>query len=168
MQNPFLVSQEEGEELNALQEQYPYCSSISMLLSKAYHTQESISFEQQLKNTAISIPDRAVLYDLINLEGEVELIELAKEEIPEVIEAITEEPIEEKVVEKEIDEENKTDLVIGFCTQTGCFVNMDLNDKLIRAIGNADAVQVNIQIADGKAVSVPFSAKGFLAAHSIL
>ena len=107
MQNPFLVSQEEGEELNALQQQYPYCSSISMLLSKAYHTQESISFEQQLKNTAISIPDRAVLYDLINLEGEVELIELAKEEIPEVIEAITEEPIEEKVVEKEIDEENK-------------------------------------------------------------
>ena len=107
MQNPFLVSQEEVEELNALQQQYPYCSSISMLLSKAYHTQESISFEQQLKNTAISIPDRAVLYDLINLEGEVELIELAKEEIPEVIEAITEEPIEEKVVEKEIDEENK-------------------------------------------------------------
>ena len=107
MQNPFLVSQEEGEELNALQQQYPYCSSISMLLSKAYHTQESISFEQQLKNTAISIPDRAVLYDLINLEGEVELIELVKEEIPEVIEAITEEPIEEKVVEKEIDEENK-------------------------------------------------------------
>jgi|TARA_B110000114_G_scaffold119563_1_gene125274 hypothetical protein len=107
MQNPFLVSQEEGEELNALQQQYPYCSSISMLLSKAYHTQESISFEQQLKNTAISIPDRAVLYDLINLEGEVELIELAKEEIPEVIEAITEELIEEKVVEKEIDEENK-------------------------------------------------------------
>jgi len=107
MQNPFLVSQEEGEELNALQQQYPYCSSISMLLSKAYHTQESISFEQQLKNTAISIPDRAVLYDIINLEGEVELIELAKEEIPEVIEAITEEPIEEKVVEKEIDEENK-------------------------------------------------------------
>ena len=107
MQNPFLVSQEEGEELNALQQQYPYCSSISMLLSKAYHTQESISFEQQLKNTAISIPDRAVLYDLINLEGEVELIELAKEEIPGVIEAITEEPIEEKVVEKEIDEENK-------------------------------------------------------------
>ena len=107
MQNPFLVSQEEGEELNALQQQYPYCSSISMLLSKAYHTQESISFEQQLKNTAISIPDRAVLYDLINLEGEVELIELVKEEIPEVIEAITEELIEEKVVEKEIDEENK-------------------------------------------------------------
>lgn len=107
MQNPFLVSQEEGEELNALQQQYPYCSSISMLLSKAYHTQESISFEQQLKNTAISIPDRAVLYDLINLEGEVEPIEPAKEEIPEVIEAITEEPIEEKVVEKEIDEENK-------------------------------------------------------------
>jgi len=107
MQNPFLVSQEEGEELNALQQQYPYCSSISMLLSKAYHTQESISFEQQLKNTAISIPDRAVLYDLINLEGEVEPIEPAKEEIPEVIEAITEEPIEEKLVEKEIDEENK-------------------------------------------------------------
>ena len=107
MQNPFLVSQEEGEELNALQQQYPYCSSISMLLSKAYHTQESISFEQQLKNTAISIPDRAVLYDLINLEGEVEPIEPAKEEIPEVIQAITEEPIEEKVVEKEIDEENK-------------------------------------------------------------
>ena len=68
----------------------------------------------------------------------------------------------------QIDQDNKTDLVISFCTQTGCFVNMDLNDKLIRAIGNADAVQVNIQIADGKPVSVPFSPKGFLAAHSSL
>ena len=107
MQNPFLVSQEDGEELNALQEQYPYCSSISMLLSKAYHTQESISFEQQLKNTAISIPDRAVLYDLINLEGEVEQIELVKEEITEVIEPIIEESIEEKITDKEVVNENK-------------------------------------------------------------
>lgn len=68
----------------------------------------------------------------------------------------------------QIDEKNKTNLVIGFCTQTGCFVNMDLDDTLIRAIGNADAVQVNIHIADGKPVSVPFSPKGFLAAHSSL
>ncbi|MDA9261941.1 hypothetical protein N9P38_01120 [Flavobacteriales bacterium] len=93
MQNPFLVSQEEVEELNALQKQYPYCSSISMLLSKSYHTQESISFEKQLKNTAISIPDRAVLYDLINLEGEVEKVELVKEEITPILEEKEEEQI---------------------------------------------------------------------------
>ena len=68
----------------------------------------------------------------------------------------------------QIDEKNKTDLVISFCTQAGCFVNLDLNDKLIRAIGNADAVQVNIQIADGNPVSVPLSSKGFSAAHSSL
>ena len=68
MHNPFLATPEEIEELNALQKQYPYCASISMLLSKAYHTQESISFEQQLKNTAISVPNRTVLYELISQE----------------------------------------------------------------------------------------------------
>ena len=97
MQNPFLVSQEEVKELNALQEQYPYCSSISMLLAKAYHTEESISFEQQLKNTAISIPDRSVLYELINLEQEVAPIKFVVEEITEAIEPKTEELVEENL-----------------------------------------------------------------------
>ena len=112
MQNPFLVSQEEAEELNALQDEYPYCSSISMLLTKAYHTQESISFEQQLKNTAISIPDRVVLYDLISLEGGTEQGELVKEEITEVIEPIIEEQVEEEVIEKEIVEEQVEEVLV--------------------------------------------------------
>jgi tetratricopeptide (TPR) repeat protein len=112
MQNPFLVSQEEVEELNALQEEYPYCSSISILLSKTYHTQESISFEQQLKHTAISIPDRAVLYDLISLEEEVGQRELVKEEITEVIEPIIAEQTEEKVIEKDIVEKQDEEVLV--------------------------------------------------------
>lgn len=106
MHNPFLISQDEVKELNSLQEQYPYCSSISMLLAKAYHTEESISFEQQLKNTAISIPDRSILYELINLEQEAAPIKFVVEEITEVTEPIIEAKIEEEVLEEEVVEEN--------------------------------------------------------------
>ncbi|MEN8927910.1 MAG: hypothetical protein ABF242_01955 [Flavobacteriales bacterium] len=103
MKNPFLATQEEVMELTALQDQYPYCSSISMLLTKAYHTQESISFEQQLKNTAISIPDRAVLYDLINLEGQLE--EKEAEETEKLIDTAETEKLEEEIVEVVVLEE---------------------------------------------------------------
>lgn len=102
MQNPFLVTQEEVKELLELQEEYPYCSPISMLLSKTYHTQESISFEQQLKNTAISIPDRGVLYSLINLEP---IVQSVVEEENVIEETIIEEKIEEEVILKEVESE---------------------------------------------------------------
>lgn len=106
MQDPFLVSQEEIKELSALQDQYPYCSTISMLLTKAYHTQESIALEQQLKNTAISIPDRVVLYDLISLEKSIEEEIIVAEEVSEMIE--TKEA--EIIVEEDSKEENQEEI----------------------------------------------------------
>ncbi len=104
LENPFLISDSEIENLEMLSEQYPYCQSIEILLAKAYHTQESVKFENQLKRTAISVPDRSVLYDFIQKENTGEkLIELEEKlslEIKEEVEFV-EEKIE-NVSEKEI------------------------------------------------------------------
>jgi len=102
--NPFSVSEEQEKALENLQNDYPYCQSISLLLAKSYHNNESISFEKQLKNTAISVPNRNVLYELIHSEqavkGEVAKTIVVEKE-PEVIKEV--EVVEEgKVIELNI------------------------------------------------------------------
>ena len=102
--NPFSVSEEQEKALENLQNDYPYCQSISLLLAKSYHNNESISFEKQLKNTAISVPNRNVLYELIHSEqavkGEVSKTIVVEKE-PEVIKEV-EVVEEEKVIELNI------------------------------------------------------------------
>ena len=71
-------------------------SNLSFLLAKSYHTQENVLFEAQLKQTAISVPDREKLYAFIHTEKKEELI-------PEILDSIEEKeisPAEEKVTEK--------------------------------------------------------------------
>ena len=51
--------------LEELQRKYPYSGDIQLLLTKGYHSLTSINYEQQLKNTAISIPDREALFNII-------------------------------------------------------------------------------------------------------
>jgi hypothetical protein len=97
LENPFLVSDSDIQDLELLSEQYPYCHSIGLLLSKAFHTRESVKFENQLKKTAVSVPDRAVLYDFIQRENSevkevkldilakpTEIIEKKENKIPEI------------------------------------------------------------------------------------
>lgn len=98
MKDPFSITEADTKELVGLQEQYPYCQSISLLLAKAYHEQESLSFERQLKRTAISVPSRSVLYELMQLEG-------AKKEEEEV----QEEKVLASETREEIEQEEKTE-----------------------------------------------------------
>lgn len=106
MQHPFSIPLEEEKALEKLQKEYPYCQSISLLLAKSYHNRESIAFENQLKKTAISVPDRNVLYGLIHLEKPtVKQVIMDKEptEIP-----VVDEKEEPKVVQEEEKEEEIT------------------------------------------------------------
>lgn len=100
LKDPFSITEADTKELVSLQEQYPYCQSISLLLAKAYHEQESLSFERQLKRTAISVPDRSVLYELMQLEGtKKEQEEVHKEEIG--VSEVMEEAQQEEITEDE-------------------------------------------------------------------
>ena len=96
MKNPFSISEEETQELAELSVQFPYCQSISLLLSKAYHNQESLSFDSQLKDTAIMIPNRKVLYELIHSENVSEETVPQKETEIKIVEEVKEVLIKEK------------------------------------------------------------------------
>ena len=93
LNNPFSIENNQIEALEILQEKYPFCQSISMLLSKGYHDSESLKFEEQLNKTAISVPNRTVLYNLIHSEIKKEVV---VEEIKESKEKIGESTIETK------------------------------------------------------------------------
>ncbi|MFM2135773.1 MAG: hypothetical protein RL021_1173 [Bacteroidota bacterium] len=58
-----------ASELTLLQEfvrDHPYCQTGHMLLSASMHRQDHVSYESQLKRTAVAVPDRIALYNLIN------------------------------------------------------------------------------------------------------
>jgi tetratricopeptide (TPR) repeat protein len=65
LKNPVLTDKNTITQLEKLQEMYPFCGNIQMLLTKGYHDNDNINYENQLKNTAISIPNRESLYNLI-------------------------------------------------------------------------------------------------------
>lgn len=58
-------------------------------------------------------------------------------------------------------EDNVMPLVIGFCTQAGCFVNQKLDKSLIDAISAQESVSVGLETNDGQVIDVPLSSKGF-------
>lgn len=65
MEKPHLIGVAEIAELKELQKQFPYCTIFDLLITKGYHNHQLIGYNQLLKNTAISIPNRERLYHLI-------------------------------------------------------------------------------------------------------
>ena len=53
------------------------------------------------------------------------------------------------------------DMVVAFCNQGGCYANVTLTSALIRDIGSAEQVVVNIQLQPEQEVGVPISVTGF-------
>lgn len=65
LDSPTLVGLEEMKELKVLQKDYPYCHCLDLLITKTYHQHQLIGYQKVLKDTAISIPKRETLYQLI-------------------------------------------------------------------------------------------------------
>ncbi|MEY4595103.1 MAG: hypothetical protein RIQ47_1513 [Bacteroidota bacterium] len=62
---------EEKPELAILQEfvnEFPYCQTGQLLLTRSMYLQDHVRYEQQLKRTAIAVPDRTALFNLIHSE----------------------------------------------------------------------------------------------------
>ncbi|GEM_PF-1488544 len=73
--NPHGFNAEDVNTLKDLKKQYPYFSLLDMLLTKAYYDNDSLEYHLQLKKTAVSVPDREMLYLLIHEEKEEEVVE---------------------------------------------------------------------------------------------
>lgn len=97
MQKPGLTGREDGAQLDALLQTYPYFQTAHLLYIKNLHNQGSFLYNNQLKSAAIYVADRKVLYDLIkrkDIEEKTETVVVAQEETP--TEQVT--VIEEKIV----------------------------------------------------------------------
>ena len=69
IQNPSKVSDKELAYFFDLTLKYPSSSFCFLFLTKILHQQERIGFEQSLNSTALRIPDRTLLYDMIHSEN---------------------------------------------------------------------------------------------------
>lgn len=65
IKSPSSLKTEDVEELQKLYRDYPYCNTLALLITKGFHQNKLIGYHQVLKDTAISIPNREVLYHLI-------------------------------------------------------------------------------------------------------
>ncbi|PDH48199.1 MAG: hypothetical protein CND37_04275 [Bacteroidetes bacterium MED-G20] len=66
IENPSKVNDKELSYFFDLTLKYPSSSFCFLLLTKILHEQERIGFEKTLNSTALRIPDRTLLYDLIH------------------------------------------------------------------------------------------------------
>ena len=103
------------KKLEKIIETYPYFSIIEILLSKGYHDMESIKYHDQIKATAIAVPDREALYHFIMKMDKKEA--LAKEGEPlvedkEVVSPTVKVVVEEKEPLVEKIEDDLEDLMI--------------------------------------------------------
>ena len=86
--SPDSVNQESVQLLNDVIDRYPYASILRMVRLKGLQSIQDVSYEQELKCTAIYAGDRSVLYDLMKPQKQrelaVELIQVEEEpkEIP--------------------------------------------------------------------------------------
>ena len=66
LKDPQKMDGNSHKELKALIDEYPYYQAPYLLLLKTLNQQKSIRFNQELKNSALFIPDRRRLYLYIN------------------------------------------------------------------------------------------------------
>ena len=94
------------EQLKTLQSQFPYCQSISLLLTKGFYDNESIDYAEQLKRTAILVPDRDVLFQLIYKKS---LIQAEETSVPSSVLDTIDNKVDEVIQE---DLETSTELIV--------------------------------------------------------
>ena len=66
LRDPQKMDGDSHKELKALIDKYPYYQAPYLLLLKTLNQQKSIRFNQELKNSALFIPDRRRLYLYLN------------------------------------------------------------------------------------------------------
>jgi hypothetical protein len=88
--SPALVHELSLESFDEFLHHFPYCTSLQILKLKKLQLDKNLSFNKQLKKTAIAAHDRKRLFDII-----------FKEKISDTIEKIEREIIEEQVPEAE-------------------------------------------------------------------
>ena len=102
--NPGKIDGDVVFELQDLITRYPYSSSLRMLRSKGLQLMDDVSFEQDLKKTAVYAGDRNVLYKLMKEAKKFE--EDAPVEIIEKPTELTESAESDSILDTKIDEES--------------------------------------------------------------
>jgi hypothetical protein len=65
VENPLMISQSDVSDLKELVEDYPYFHTAHLLFLKGLHEEKSLKFDHQLQKSAINIPDRKRLYNIL-------------------------------------------------------------------------------------------------------
>jgi tetratricopeptide (TPR) repeat protein len=79
IKDPQALGREHVSDLQALCEKHPYSGVLHLLYLKALSNSKSVDFEEKLKEFAIKIPDRQVLFQLIHDDSTI-LIETTEQE----------------------------------------------------------------------------------------
>ncbi|MCZ4693727.1 hypothetical protein DWB61_10065 [Ancylomarina euxinus] len=118
LRDPHKMDGNSHKELKALIDEYPFYQAPYLLLLKTLNQQKSIRFNQELKNSALLIPDRRRLYLYLNDKLEFPIYKLDQTEINS---PINETPIVESKKEDEVFtlDDNETDALITSSLHNG-------------------------------------------------
>ena len=113
IKDPNLIDESQMLSLDLLIRNFPYCQTSHLLYTKGLYDKKNVNFSNQLKITAAYIPDRSVLYYLINgreLAGNEPVVEENYTESEISVEIFTEENKNKTSDQQKFENQNDFDL----------------------------------------------------------
>ena len=148
LRDPRKLDGNSHKELKALIDKYPYYQAPYLLLLKTLSQQKSIRFNQELKNSALFIPDRRRLYLYINDKLEFPAYK-AEHIVNTPVKIALESPKENDTFTLD---DQETDALISSSLHTNLSESDVLEENLVEAKGkviNFDDLEINVS-KDGK------------------
>ena len=141
IKNPNLLDESQMLSLDLLIRNFPYCQTSHLLYTKGLYDKKNINFSNQLKITAAYIPDRSVLYFLINgreLAGDETVVEENKTISEISVEILTEENKNKTSDQQKL--ENQNDFDLSFSLNKDFDESIEAFDDEINEIQNSSVL----------------------------
>lgn len=134
LKDPQKMDGNSHKELKALIDEYPFYQAPYLLLLKTLNQQKSIRFNQELKNSALLIPDRRRLYLYLNDKLEFPVYKVEQTEINSLL---NETPIVESKKEDDIFtlDDKETDALISSSLQSDLPESNNQDEVLVETVG---------------------------------
>jgi hypothetical protein len=141
IENPFLCSDNEVQDLKDFCEKFPYSQVFPMLYLRVLSNGNHVNFEEELVKYAHKITDRVQLYNLLHQKDEIISIPNSDVEADILETAINDDKLE-------VEEVRVDDITVESEQEIGEFTEVDLEEKL----ENQFEEEVNVQINQSETI----------------
>ncbi|MDE5423620.1 hypothetical protein L3073_15480 [Ancylomarina sp. DW003] len=145
LKDPRKMDGNSHKELKALIDAYPFYQAPYLLLLKTLNQQKSIRYNQELKNSALFVPDRRQLYLYLN-----DKLDLSTSSVSQIDSSLVKQPVVEKPEQNDVFvlDDKATDALILTTLESDLDENIQKGEDSIELVGDA----INFRDLENKSI----------------